>query len=393
MATDEHLKILKKGVKAWNAWRKENPRVRPELADVYLRNGDTTPDREDIRSPFFDDTTYEAKLSGANLSGADLRGTNLHDANLDDANLEGANLDRADLRRANLSGANLSGTNLDDANLEGAKLDGANLDRTAIGSPLDALGEQAFKSSFAWSRVYVGSADAFNPEHDPDDASYWLIREGDETIHDAVRRVVQEQIGASDEITVEFTRDVWRELLLVELGLREVLGHEAVLITKEDDRLAVTFRNAEDLQRGLEAVMVQVAALDASDPDPVVERVTARPPDGEVVILERAELEQLFGAMEARLREQLDDKIAGLLPDESTGEAPEPKKHALNWADKSLVAFAKLVPWVGTPVSALLEEKLGDAAVQKVTHLDVAQLYGRSLERFQLLKEQQRARR
>jgi hypothetical protein len=31
MANEEHLAILRKGVEAWNAWRKENPDIRPEL--------------------------------------------------------------------------------------------------------------------------------------------------------------------------------------------------------------------------------------------------------------------------------------------------------------------------------------------------------------------------
>jgi hypothetical protein len=31
MANPEHLKILKKGVEAWNKWRKENPDIQPDL--------------------------------------------------------------------------------------------------------------------------------------------------------------------------------------------------------------------------------------------------------------------------------------------------------------------------------------------------------------------------
>ena len=43
--------ILKKGVDAWNAWRRENPDIRPDLR--------------------------EADLRGANLGEADLRGADL----------------------------------------------------------------------------------------------------------------------------------------------------------------------------------------------------------------------------------------------------------------------------------------------------------------------------
>jgi hypothetical protein len=36
MANDKHVALLKKGVDAWNAWRHENPKIRPELTDADL---------------------------------------------------------------------------------------------------------------------------------------------------------------------------------------------------------------------------------------------------------------------------------------------------------------------------------------------------------------------
>src|SRR5215468_5090127 len=56
MANDEHVALLKKGVEAWNAWRDENPNIRPDLREADLR---------------------EADLSGADLSKANLRVANL----------------------------------------------------------------------------------------------------------------------------------------------------------------------------------------------------------------------------------------------------------------------------------------------------------------------------
>jgi uncharacterized protein YjbI with pentapeptide repeats len=56
MANDEHVAMLKKGVDAWNAWRDENPNIRPDLS--------------------------EANIGGANLEGADLSDANLSTANL-----------------------------------------------------------------------------------------------------------------------------------------------------------------------------------------------------------------------------------------------------------------------------------------------------------------------
>jgi hypothetical protein len=37
MANDEHVALLKKGVDAWNEWRKENPEIQPDLSDANLR--------------------------------------------------------------------------------------------------------------------------------------------------------------------------------------------------------------------------------------------------------------------------------------------------------------------------------------------------------------------
>jgi uncharacterized protein YjbI with pentapeptide repeats len=66
MANDDHIAQLKKGVAAWNAWRQENPDIRPDLNRAHL---------------------LMANLSKANLHGADLFAANLHGADLSQANL------------------------------------------------------------------------------------------------------------------------------------------------------------------------------------------------------------------------------------------------------------------------------------------------------------------
>ena len=58
MANDDHIALLKKGVDAWNAWRKENPNIHPDFR--------------------------EADLSEANLVHADLSHANLFRAHLSD---------------------------------------------------------------------------------------------------------------------------------------------------------------------------------------------------------------------------------------------------------------------------------------------------------------------
>ncbi len=71
MANQNHLAVLKKGVAAWNEWRKKNPEIQPDLFKANLRL---------------------ANLRLANLSGAILYKANLSEAILYKANLSGANL-------------------------------------------------------------------------------------------------------------------------------------------------------------------------------------------------------------------------------------------------------------------------------------------------------------
>ena len=98
MANDEHVAmILEKGVEAWNAWRKENPDIRPDLSETD-------------------------RFIGVNLSGADLSEALLMGANLFQANLSGADLSEALLNGANLFQTNLSGAHLTRAFLAGATL-------------------------------------------------------------------------------------------------------------------------------------------------------------------------------------------------------------------------------------------------------------------------------
>jgi len=95
VADQAQVAILKMGVKAWNAWQKANPEIKPDLR-------------------------------AARLSGADLRSANLSLADLTFANLSGARLN-ADFSGANLSFANLSGTDLSGAELFAADLSDADI--------------------------------------------------------------------------------------------------------------------------------------------------------------------------------------------------------------------------------------------------------------------------
>lgn len=80
MANEEHLEILRKGVKEWNRWRETNAGA--DLTYAGLR---------------------AVNLRGANLHGVDLSRANLSNAQLIDANLRDAQLIDADLHHAHLT--------------------------------------------------------------------------------------------------------------------------------------------------------------------------------------------------------------------------------------------------------------------------------------------------
>ena len=82
MTNADHLKTLRQGGDAWNAWRKQHP-VKPDLS--------------------------QADLSAADLNGADLNGANLRGANLSRANLAYASLDDVDITNTNLTGSRIYG--------------------------------------------------------------------------------------------------------------------------------------------------------------------------------------------------------------------------------------------------------------------------------------------
>ena len=131
MANDEHVAMLKQGVAAWNAWRRDNAAIRPDFSGADLRGVNLNP--ADAMG------ASGADLRGANFSGADLRGAGLLIANfggadLSRANLSGveacvANFSNADLRDAVLVGAALTlayfiGTNLENADISGCHVYG-----------------------------------------------------------------------------------------------------------------------------------------------------------------------------------------------------------------------------------------------------------------------------
>ncbi|MFB2896744.1 Shedu anti-phage system protein SduA domain-containing protein [Aerosakkonemataceae cyanobacterium BLCC-F50] len=138
MASEKHLSILQQGVKAWNRWRYENPKIKPNLrgADLHGSSLDGIDLSEaDLREARLYDASLgetnfsKADLSKANLAESDLTEANLREARLIEAFIENACLNYADFHEANLTSADLCDTRQIGTNFSKAILEKANLSR------------------------------------------------------------------------------------------------------------------------------------------------------------------------------------------------------------------------------------------------------------------------
>ena len=119
----EWSEILRRGARAWNAWRDDYPWIIPDLTGIAPsviecqlgpahRRAGQFGERAVARGKARPRHSVEANLEGADLSEADLTHARLDRANLSYANLRNANLDKADLAGARLMRADLSGADL-----------------------------------------------------------------------------------------------------------------------------------------------------------------------------------------------------------------------------------------------------------------------------------------
>lgn len=116
MANNEHLAIIRHGVKIWNRWRKRNRDTKPNLEDA------------DLSSIILSD----CNLSGANLQNSSFRDTVLFNTNFSSADLSFAQFHNANLRSVNFSGANFTKSKLNYANLQRVHLNHAYLGNTYL---------------------------------------------------------------------------------------------------------------------------------------------------------------------------------------------------------------------------------------------------------------------
>jgi hypothetical protein len=240
MTNEEHVKLLKQDVQAWNEWRKNNPEVELDLRGADL-SGATLAVSNLSGANLAEADLAEANLAMADLSGANLPGADLYEAYLYRANLPGANLSGADLRMADLSGANLFGANLSGADLlgadlsmadlSGANLFGADLRRTRL-TETDLC-----NATLIGSKVYGASA--------------WGVKVNDDT------RQQNLMITRDDEpvITVDNIKVAqFIYLLLNNEEIRDVIdtvGRKGVLLLGRftEGRIAVLERLREELRK------------------------------------------------------------------------------------------------------------------------------------------------
>jgi hypothetical protein len=111
---------LRRGPRAWNEWRAQNPDLIPNLTDIALALSER----------------QMGPINGGpiNFRQARLRRAFLRSATLTSANLEWADLSDADLREARLNNASLIGAELTDALLDHVDFAGADLTRANLGA-------------------------------------------------------------------------------------------------------------------------------------------------------------------------------------------------------------------------------------------------------------------
>jgi hypothetical protein len=135
---EEHVnRLLYEGVDAWNAWRRAQPHIRPDLRGATLNPMATQSTLFRAGSVF--ERFQRRDLQGADLHGADMRSCRIWICSLDDADLRGADLREAEIRRSSMhrvdfGQADLRGTQFLISELNGARMGGAIFGDTHFGA-------------------------------------------------------------------------------------------------------------------------------------------------------------------------------------------------------------------------------------------------------------------
>lgn len=132
MTESEHLKILQKGVKAWNEWRASKQKFSPKIPTADFHHAELDGVNFSYMSfpsgKFRDADLFDANLENTYIYHADFRASRLNRANFVDAKLHQVDFRRATaqgtiFRRTELVEVNFSETSLLGADFRGASID------------------------------------------------------------------------------------------------------------------------------------------------------------------------------------------------------------------------------------------------------------------------------
>ena len=154
MPNEEHIKVLRKGVEAWNSWRTSTP-TKPDLSGITFYDKMPLSEGAGLRNEGMD-------LSNVNFQGANLRGANFYAGYRQGVNLANANLQEADLTDANLWEANLSGADLAFANVTNTDF------QDAVFKDANLNGIMLWKA-----KVFPGQFSTLSPEQCDDEVLTW----------------------------------------------------------------------------------------------------------------------------------------------------------------------------------------------------------------------------
>ncbi|MDZ4700227.1 MAG: pentapeptide repeat-containing protein [Rhodothermales bacterium] len=284
----EHLALLQDGVERWNAWRKANPNIRPNLSGAILHR---------IALPgvnFSQSDLSRADFRGASLANSSLHFSNLHEANFDEADLShsymrGADLSNASLRitdlggitmpnailvSSNLEAAALGGSNLKNADLSGANLKDAQLNEVNLSG---SIFRNANLTSCLFSETFITDVDFSDAQglsscihercsfidHLTLTKSPQLPIEFLQGVCLSEKLIQDYLFGTS--ITVVFTQEGWSDLGLVRLALKNMIG-EGFKVESSDDRIVVRLKSQELLNRALDVIGAVFCSLESLSP-------------------------------------------------------------------------------------------------------------------------------
>jgi uncharacterized protein YjbI with pentapeptide repeats len=136
---NKHLRILKRGVAAWNKWREKNPDIIPELAGLRLSRYDLEDINEinfnkaDLREASFSNlSSRNSSFKNANLQGANFNQVYFYNSNFNSANFSKSSLEFVYFNEAQLIQTNFYKAELSIVEFYSANLSQANLDKTHI---------------------------------------------------------------------------------------------------------------------------------------------------------------------------------------------------------------------------------------------------------------------